>query len=135
MLPIELITAGGGFLMGLIGKLFSMKMEKDKFTMQMLAQQHDQMQEVRNAGDEKFKFTRRLIALTVTFMVIVFPAIAHVIWDVPVIYGWTEETSGFLFFEGSKIQHWTLMKGIPITPVHTHLMYLIAGLYFGQKQV
>ena len=47
-----------------------------------------------------------------------------------------ESINGFMFFtDPSKYIAWTTGTGIVIGPLHTHLVYAIAGMYFGNGSV
>lgn len=82
-------------------------------------------------GTEGYRFTRRTIALTVTFAVILLPKLAALA-GLPVTYGSTEEVS-YLWglFGNSASTVWYTVGGIPITPLDTHGFAAIVGLYFG----
>jgi hypothetical protein len=71
------------------------------------------------------------------FAVIIWPKIVPVLFpDVPVVVGYTEWNPGFLFFtEGSESVTWRHMKGLVLTPLDTHLLSAIVGLYFGASMV
>ncbi len=59
-----------------------------------------------------------------------------VFFDVPVILTWTEFTRGFLFLiEQKEITMDKEYFGVVITPLDTHLMSAIIGLYFGGSLV
>jgi hypothetical protein len=82
-------------------------------------------------------WTRRLIALTAVFFVIAFPKLLAV-WkpDLLISIGYPQMEDGFLFFSsaGEKIR-WVQLKGLVITPLDTHLLSAIVGLYFGSSLV
>jgi hypothetical protein len=47
-----------------------------------------------------------------------------------------EGVSGITFFSDAKdALVWTTGTGVVITPIHTHLVYAIAGMYFGSSSV
>lgn len=138
-LPIELLSLAGGLVGGLVVKFFTAKMDQEKQRNEImlagLTKDHEIRMDVMEGpkrGWKGFQWTRRVIALTIVFMVFVFPKVMYVIFDTPVIYAWSEHTPDFLFFDGSVIQHWTVLKGIPITPIDTHAAMAIIGLYFGK---
>jgi hypothetical protein len=60
-----------------------------------------------------------------------------VFWpELPVVVGWTEWNPGFLFItEGEEQTVWQSLKGLVITPLDTHLVSAIIGLYFGASMV
>jgi len=84
-----------------------------------------------------FQVTRRIIALSAVFAVIVWPKIVPVLFpDMTVIVGYTQWNPGFLFFtEGSEAVTWQHMRGLVLTPLDTHLLSAIVGLYFGASMV
>jgi hypothetical protein len=108
----------------------------------MLLQRADfaakQVNEARNAGknDKHFAWTRRLIALSAVFSIIVLPKLVAVWYpEVSVFVGYTEVQSNFFtsFFggEGTEIIKWQMAQGFVITPLDTHIVSAIVGLYFG----
>jgi hypothetical protein len=143
MIPLEVITMLGSTLVGAIAKIWGMKAERDKMQMDLLMQKFSVEQSSRekalegpSQGKRGFQWTRRVIALATVFSVIVLPKIAAlaIIWgDIPpsIIYGYVEETSKFLWFGDSQVLRWHVINGIPITPLDTHLVSAITGLYFG----
>jgi hypothetical protein len=92
--------------------------------------------EARNAGktDKHFAWTRRLIALSAIFSIIVLPK-AVAVWypEVSVIVGYTEVHGGLFnwIFGGDGTVKWQAAKGFVITPLDTHIVSAIVGLYFG----
>ena len=69
--------------------------------------------------------------------IIVWPKIIAVFWpEIPVTVGYTEFKPGFLFFtEGQESVKWQYLRGLVITPLDTHLVSAIIGLYFGASMV
>ena len=105
----------------------------------LLARAKTQMsfiEKARTYDNKGFQWTRRIIALTAVFMVIAYPKLVPVLFDVPVILTWTEFTNGFLFLiEKKEILMDKSFAGVVITPLDTHLMSAIVGLYFGGSLV
>lgn len=138
MLPAELITMGGSFLVGLIGRWFTMKQETRKLELEILQAKHDMNMEARTLIDgsekerERFQWTRRTIAITVVLTVLVLPKIATMWLDIPVIYAWVQQEPGFLWFSGQDVQHFTIMRGLTVLPYESHALYAVIGLYFGK---
>jgi len=90
----------------------------------------------RTYENKGFQWTRRIIALTAVFFVIAWPKIVPVFLDIPVILTWTEFKPGFLFLiEKKEILMDRAFAGVVITPLDTHLMASIVGLYFGGSLV
>jgi len=83
--------------------------------------------------DKGFAWTRRIIALTSVFAIVVFPKIVAVYHpDVAVTIGYTNWNPGFLFFrEGREVFEWITFQGLVITQLDTNLVSAIIGMYFG----
>ena len=139
-LPLELITMlfstvlGG--VMSIWGQSLKAKAEQNKMLMQRANFQADQVNAARDAGktDKHFAWTRRLIALSAVFSIIVLPKVVAVWYpDVTVYVGYTEVTGGFfnwLFGPDEQVK-WVTARGFVITPLDTHIVSAIVGLYFG----
>jgi len=140
-IPLELVTMLGSSLLGGFMTLWSqnMKAKQDAFQRAIdgLAAQSKATDEARRYENKGFQLTRRIIALSAIGAVIVWPKVVPVFWpDMPVIVGWTEWKPGFLFLiEGEEQTVWQTMKGLVITPLDTHLVSAITGLYFGASMV
>ena len=83
--------------------------------------------------DKGFAWTRRIIALSSVFAIVVFPKLVAVYYpDVLVTVGYTQWKPGFLFFtEGREIFDWISFEGLVITQLDTNLVTAIIGMYFG----
>ena len=104
-------------------------MERANFQMKAI-------ESARTYENKGFQWTRRIIALTAVFFVIAWPKIVPVLLDIPVILTWTEFKPGFLFLiEKKEILMDRAFAGVVITPLDTHLMSSIVGLYFGGSLV
>ena len=139
-LPVEMITMLGSSILGGVMSVWSqsIKAKQDEQKM-LLARAETQMsfvEKARTYENKGFQFTRRIIALTAVFFIIAWPKIVPVFFDTSVYLTWTEFTRGFLFLIEQK--EITLDKeffGVVITPLDTHLMSAIVGLYFGGSLV
>lgn len=102
-----------------------------------LAAQSEATDLARRYENTGFQVTRRIIALSAVFAVIIWPKIVPVLFpDMTVIVGYTQWNPGFLFFtEGSEAVTWQHMRGLVLTPLDTHLLSAIVGLYFGASMV
>ena len=138
-MPFELITLLGSVMIGFLTALVSLRMklaaQTQKHLMQAAGLQKKMWADAREHGlkDRGFAWTRRLIALMAVFAIIVFPKLVAV-WmpDVNVTLGWTEWKPGFLFItEGRNVIEWKVATGLVLTPLDTHLVSAIVGLYFG----
>lgn len=136
-IPTELVTLLGTSLIGGIMKLFAMSQEAKRkerlYALQALNTRFAQIEKARKHRDLGFQWTRRVIALLAVSAVIVLPKVVA-IWmpDLPVFVGYPEIEEGFLFFTSDveKIR-WVELRGLTLTPLDTHLLSAIIGLYFG----
>ena len=141
-MPFEMITMLGSTVLGGVMSIWSQNIKAKQAEQKMLLQRAEvqtaAFKEAREYENVGFQWTRRIIALTAIFAIVVLPKILPLISpDAHVIVGYTEFKPGFLFFEGKEIMQWVPMahKGIVITPLDTHLMSAIIGLYFGGSLV
>ena len=91
----------------------------------------------RNVQDKGFQWTRRIIALTAVFAIVVLPKLVAIFYPaVAVTVGYTLFHPGFLFFtEGKEVFQWVTFKGLVITQLDTNLVSAIVGMYFGGSLV
>ena len=139
-LPVEMITMLGSSLLGGVMSIWSQsikaKQEEQKMLLARAETQMSFIEKARTYDNKGFQWTRRIIALTAVFMVIAYPKLVPVLFDIPVILTWTEFTNGFLFLiEKKEILMDKSFAGVVITPLDTHLMSAIVGLYFGWSLV
>jgi hypothetical protein len=140
-LPLELITMLGstvlGGVMSVWGQSIKAKEAQQKMLMERASFNAKQVAMARDAGknDKHFACTRRLIALSSVFAIIVLPKLVAVFYpEVSVIVGYTEIQAGFLDFifgPGEEMVKWKYAQGFVITPLDTHIVSAIVGLYFG----
>mgnify|MGYP003624601234 FL=1 len=139
-IPVELITILGssvlGGVMSLWGQSIRAKQESQKLLMARGKFQMAAIEKARAYDNPGFQWTRRIIALTAIFSIVVWPKIAPVFFDVPIALTWTEFSRGFWFLiEKKEIIMDREFTGIVITTLDTHLMSAIVGLYFGGSLV
>ena len=91
----------------------------------------------RNVKDKGFQWTRRIIALSSVFAIVILPKLVAVYYpDVDVTVGYTNFQPGFLFItEGREIFEWITFQGLVITQLDTNLVSAIIGMYFGGSLV
>ena len=91
----------------------------------------------RNVKDKGFQWTRRIIALSSVFAIVILPKLVAVYYpDVDVTVGYTNFQPGFLFLtEGREIFEWITFQGLVITQLDTNLVSAIIGMYFGGSLV
>lgn len=140
-LPLELITMLGSTVLGGVMSVWGQSIKAKEAQQKMLLARAnfnaEQVNTAREAGktDTHFAWTRRLIALSAVFAIIVLPKLVAVWYpDVSVIVGYSEIQKGFLggiFGGDSEIVKWQAARGFVITPLDTHIVSAIVGLYFG----
>ena len=83
--------------------------------------------------DKGFAWTRRIIALTSIFAIVLLPKLVAVFYpQVDVTVGFTNWQPGFWFFkEGREVFEWITFQGLVITQLDTNLVSAIIGMYFG----
>lgn len=91
----------------------------------------------RNVKDKGFQWTRRIIALSSVFAIVILPKLVAVYYpDVDVTVGYTNFQPGFLFLtEDREIFEWITFQGLVITQLDTNLVSAIIGMYFGGSLV
>ena len=141
-MPFEMITMLGSTVLGGVMSIWSQsikaKQAEQKLLIQRAEVQTAAFKEAREYENVGFQWTRRIIALTAIFVIVVLPKILPLIDpQAQVIVGYTEWKPGFLFFEGKEVMQWVPMaqRGIIITPLDTNLVAAIIGLYFGGSLV
>ena len=141
-MPFEMITMLGSTVLGGVMTIWSQSIKAKQAEQKMLLARADKQAEIFKEAREYekpgFQWTRRIIALTAVFAIVVLPKILPLVTpDAHVIVGYTEFKPGFLFFEGKDVMKWVPMahKGIVITPLDTNLVSAIIGLYFGGSLV
>tara|TARA_R110002051_G_scaffold305025_1_gene374742 strand:+ start:25 stop:456 length:432 start_codon:yes stop_codon:yes gene_type:complete len=139
-IPVELVTILGssvlGGFMSLWGQSIRAKQANQKMLLTRGKFQMEAIEKARKYDNKGFQWTRRIIALTAIFSIVVWPKFAPVFFDVPIALTWTEFTRGFFFLiEKKEIIMDREFTGIVITTLDTHLMSAIVGLYFGGSLV
>jgi len=139
-LPLELLTMlfstvlGG--VMSIWGQSMKARQQQQEALMQRAEFNRGAVADARDAGknDKHFAWTRRLIALSSVFAIIVLPKLVAVWYpEVSVYVGYTEATGGFMnwLFGPAEAIKWKVATGFVITPLDTHIVSAIVGLYFG----
>jgi len=139
-LPLELLTMlfstvlGG--VMSIWGQSMKARQQQQEALMQRAEFNRGAVADARDAGknDKHFAWTRRLIALSSVFAIIVLPKLVAVWYpEVSVYVGYTEATGGFMnwLFGPAEAIKWKVAQGFVITPLDTHIVSAIVGLYFG----
>ena len=141
-IPFEMITMLGSTVLGGVMSIWSQSIKAKQAQQNMMLERAEvqtaAFREAREYENVGFQWTRRIIALTAIFAIIVLPKILPLIDpQAQVIVGYLEFKPGFLFFEGKEVMQWVPMaaRGIVITPLDTNLVAAITGLYFGGSLV
>ena len=139
-IPFEIITMLGSTLLGGIMSLWSQsikaKQAQQKMLMERAKFQAETVKEAREYENTGFQWTRRIIALTAIFAIVVFPKVVAVFFpDISVTVGYTEFRPGFMFFSEKEVLKWRALQGLVITPLDTNLGGAIVGMYFGGSLV
>ena len=141
-MPFEMITMLTSTVLGGVMSIWSQsikaKQEEQKMLIQRAEVQTAAFKEAREYENVGFQWTRRIIALTAVFAIVVLPKVLPLIDpEANVIVGYLEFKPGFLFFEGKEILKWEYLsaRGIVLTPLDTNLVSAIIGLYFGGSLV
>lgn len=123
--------------MSIMGQRMKAQQEQQKMLMERANANAGFVQQAREAGknDKHFAWTRRLIALSAVFAIIVLPKLVAVFYpEVSVYVGYSEMQTSFwtlLFGGGQEMIKWQVAQGFVITPLDTHIVSAIVGLYFG----
>jgi|TARA_R100000329_G_scaffold41217_1_gene38509 hypothetical protein len=141
-IPMELLSMGASTVIGGVLSIMAQKGKDKAQEQQMLMAragfQSKQFDKARNVQDAFTKNTRRWIALMCVMAIIVLPKLAPFIDPSLNVYvGYTEAvTSGFWIFSSSTdMTLWKPLDGLVITPLDTHVVSSIIGLYFGGSLV
>ena len=132
-LPLELITLLFSTVLGGVMSIWGHANKQRAEQQRALIGAASQAREY-GKTDKHFAWTRRLIALSAVFAIIVLPKLVAVWYpEVTVIVGYTEMNGGFWnwLFGPAESTMWVSARGFVITPLDTHIVSAIVGLYFG----
>tara|TARA_Y100000356_G_C11174634_1_gene243311 strand:+ start:93 stop:524 length:432 start_codon:yes stop_codon:yes gene_type:complete len=139
-IPFEIITMLGSTLLGGLMSLWSQSIKAKQAQQAMLMErakfQQKAVQSAREYENVGFQWTRRIIALTAIFSIVVLPKVVAIFYpDISVTVGYTEFRPGFMFFSEKEVLKWRALQGLVITPLDTNLVGAIVGMYFGGSLV
>ena len=136
--PFEIITMLAstvlGGLMSIWAESRKAKMENEKLLITRGEFNLKATKAARDHGlkDKGFAWTRRIIALSSVFAIVVFPKLVAVYYpEVAVTVGYTQWNPGGLFRNGREVFDWITFQGLVITQLDTNLVSAIIGMYFG----
>ena len=135
-MPFEIITMLGSTLlsgfMGIWSQSLKAKQQEQKMLIARAGVQIDAVKDAREYDNKGFQWTRRVIAITTIFAVIVLPKLVAIYYpDILVSVGYTQFKPGFFFIPEKEVLKWISLEGLVITPLDTNLVAAITGLYFG----
>ena len=125
-----------GGLMSLWSQSIKAKQAQQAMLMERAKFQQKAVKDAREYENVGFQWTRRIIALTAIFSIVVLPKVVAIFYpDISVTVGYTEFRPGFLFFSEKEVLKWRALQGLVITPLDTNLVGAIVGMYFGGSLV
>ena len=139
--PFEIITMLGSTLLSSFLSIWAQsrkaKAEEQKLLIMRGEFEMKAIKAARNVKSKGFSWTRRIIALTSVFAIVVLPKLVAVYYpEVDVTVGYTNWRPGFMFFrEGREVFEWVTFQGLVITQLDTNLVSAIIGMYFGGSLV
>ena len=139
--PFEIITMLGSTILGGVMSIWAdSRKAKEEQQRMLITRGEFEMKAVKAARDNKdkgFQWTRRIIALTAVFAIVVLTKLVAVFSpDVDVTEAYTVFHTGFLFFTRDREDfEWITFKGLVITQLDTNLVSAIIGMYFGGSLV
>ena len=139
--PFEIITMLGSTVLGGVMSVWaeSRKAKQDHQKLLITRGEFEMKarKSARDVKDKGFQWTRRIIALTSVFAIVVLPKLVAVYYpNVDVTVGYTNFQPGFWFFkEGRDVFEWITFQGLVITQLDTNLVSAIIGMYFGGSLV
>ena len=130
----------GSTLLGGLMSMWSQSIKAKQAQQEMLIErakvQQKAVKSAREYDNAGFQWTRRIIALTALFSIVVLPKVVAIFYpEVAVTVGYTEFRPGFFFIPEKEVLEWKALKGLVITPLDTNLVGAIVGMYFGGSLV
>ena len=135
--PFEIITMLASTVLGGVMSVWSESRKAKAEAQKLLITRGEFEMKARKAArdvkDKGFQWTRRIIALTSVFAIVLLPKLVAVYYPtVDVTVGYTNWNPGFLFFKpGREVFEWITFQGLVITQLDTNLVSAIIGMYFG----
>ena len=134
--PFEIITMLGSTVLGGVMSVWAESRKAKQDQQKLLITRGEFEMKARKAArdvkDKGFQWTRRIIALTSVFAIVLLPKLVAVYYPtVDVTVGYTNWNPGGLFRSGREIFEWVTFQGLVITQLDTNLVSAIIGMYFG----
>jgi hypothetical protein len=134
-----LISTVLGGILSIMAQKTKDKADEQKMLLQRAEFQSQQFDKARAVDDPFTKNTRRWIALIAVVSILVIPKLAPFINpDLTIYVGYTEEVmqGWWIFASSTDMTQWKPMtNALVITPLDTHVVSSIIGLYFGGSLV
>jgi|TARA_R100001530_G_C4286215_1_gene146870 hypothetical protein len=138
--PFEIITLLGSTVLSGVLKMWSQSLKAKQTQQKMLIAragvQIKSFKDAREYENTGFAWTRRIIALTAVFAIVLLPKLIAVFYpEITVTVGYTQFKPGLFFVPEKEIMKWESLQGLVITPLDTNLVGAIIGMYFGGSLV
>jgi len=138
--PFEIITMLASTVLGGVMSVWSESRKAKAEAQKLLITRGEFEMKARKAArdvkDKGFQWTRRIIALSSVFAIVILPKLVAVYYpDVTVTVGYTQWNPGGLFRSGREVFDWITFQGLVITQLDTNLVSAIIGMYFGGSLV
>ncbi len=138
--PFEIITLLGSTVLSGVLKMWSQSLKAKQVQQKMLIAragvQIKSFKDAREYENTGFAWTRRIIALTAVFAIVLLPKLIAVFYpEITVTVGYTQFKPGLFFVPEKEIMKWESLQGLVITPLDTNLVGAIIGMYFGGSLV
>lgn len=131
-IPLEILTMGSSAVLGGFLKAMDRRAERDLRLVDALNK--DARERLIQDVPQSIQWTRRAMALIIVLSVMVLPKIAALM-GYEVNYGTAGEQSLLWgLFGSSPHVEWYIAGGVPITPMDTHSLAAVVGLYFGGRR-
>ena len=134
--PFEIITMLGSTVLGGVMSVWAESRKAKEESQKLLITRGEFEMKSRKAArdvkDKGFQWTRRIIALSSVFAIVILPKLVAVYYpDITVTVGYTQWNPGGLFRSGREVFDWITFQGLVITQLDTNLVSAIIGMYFG----
>ena len=130
---MEVLTFIGTYVLKAFQNYTVDKSEQRKMELELMLRTQNVVTETRQAHstNKLLAITAAVLAMTGFFAVVLLPKLIFLFQpDVNVIYAYLE-TKNYLFSSGLSKMMFKAVNGVLISPIDTHLVAAISGLYFG----
>jgi hypothetical protein len=136
-LPAELVTLLGSSMLASASKMVGLHLKARRQerlrTLQLIRPDVPPrvLEKPLKSERSSLQWTRRIIALTAVFSSVVLPKLIG-LWrpDILIHIAYFQPKSGWFCGDLSQVA-WVHLQGVVITPLDTHLLCAVIGLYFG----